>query len=159
MNNLHKSLILFLLLALASYPVTTVDSIRESETRTIEVEVKGEVGTPGIYTVDAYSTVNDLIGQLQLTDEADLSNVNTTVILKNHDVVVIPEKNSSVLQVSINYGTKEELMMISGIGKVTAQNIIDYRNEHGLFQSIDDLIKVKGIGEKTLAKSREFLIL
>ena len=150
-------MILFLLLALASYPVTTVDSIRESETRTIEVEVKGEVGTPGIYTVDAYSTVNDLIGQLQLTDEADLSNVNTTVILKNHDVVVIPEKNSSVLQVSINYGTKEELMMISGIGKVTAQNIIDYRNEHGLFQSIDDLIKVKGIGEKTLAKIREFL--
>ena len=152
-------MILFLLLVAASYPVTSLDSIRESETRTIEVEVKGEVNDPGIYTVEAYSTVSDILKQLQLTEEADLSNVNTTSVLKNHDVLVIPEKSTSVLQVSVNSGTKEELMMISGIGKVTAQNIIDYRNQHGLFQSIDDLIKVKGIGEKTLAKIREFLTL
>lgn len=56
--------------------------------------------------------------------------------------------------ININTATRRELQKLSGIGEVTAQAVIDYRNEHGLFESVDELINVKGIGEKTLEKIR-----
>lgn len=56
--------------------------------------------------------------------------------------------------INVNTATAEELMMLNGIGEVKAQAIIDYREEHGRFSNVDELINVKGIGEKTLEKIR-----
>ena len=61
--------------------------------------------------------------------------------------------------VSINTADIDELTLVPNIGKVTAENIIAYRNQNGMFQSIDDLVKVKGIGAKTLEKIRKYLTL
>lgn len=55
--------------------------------------------------------------------------------------------------VNINTANLTELCSLSGIGPVKAQAIIDYRKEHGPFQTPEDLIKVKGIGQKTLEKN------
>src|SRR5699024_12149842 len=49
-------------------------------------------------------------------------------------------------KININQATKEEIETLSGIGPAKAQAIIDYREEHGLFQSIEDLQEVSGIG-------------
>lgn len=56
--------------------------------------------------------------------------------------------------IDINTATVDELQALNGIGPVLAQRIVDYRTEHGPFTSIDDLLKVKGIGEATLNKFR-----
>lgn len=56
--------------------------------------------------------------------------------------------------ININTATSHELQRLNGIGEVKAQAIIDYREQHGGFSSVDDLINVKGIGEKTLEKIR-----
>ncbi len=53
-------------------------------------------------------------------------------------------------KVNINTATKEQLMTLSGIGEVLAQNVIDYSAEHGPFQKIADLLLVEGIGEHRL---------
>lgn len=60
-------------------------------------------------------------------------------------------------KVNINTSTKEVLTSLSGIGDAKAQNIIDYRNENGLFKSIEDLKNVSGISEKLFEQIKEFI--
>ena len=56
---------------------------------------------------------------------------------------------------NINTAESDELQTLKGVGPVTAQRIIDYRNQIGRFDNVDQLLEVKGIGEKTLAKFRD----
>ena len=58
--------------------------------------------------------------------------------------------------VNINTANLTQLMALPGIGEVIGQRIIDYRNAHGPFQSLDELINVKGIGEKRLADLKPY---
>ena len=57
-------------------------------------------------------------------------------------------------RVNINTADITELCKIKGIGKATAKKIIEYRTEHGEFQSVNDLLYIKGIGKKNLDKFR-----
>ncbi len=70
----------------------------------------------------------------------------------------IPEETERTLPsgpVDINTATAEQLQELMGIGPVLAQAIVDYRTEHGPFQSVDELLEVSGIGEAKLANIRD----
>lgn len=69
----------------------------------------------------------------------------------------ITESTSTTSKVSINTATIEELQTLPGIGQAKAQDIIDYRNENGPFNSIEDLTKVSGIGESVFAKIKDYI--
>jgi len=71
----------------------------------------------------------------------------------------ITDTEKSTTKVSINKATLEELMTINGIGETKAKEIITYREQNGPFQAIEDLTKVPGIGENTLAKIKEDITL
>ncbi len=74
----------------------------------------------------------------------------------NHTKKISQEKKADTeydrraTSVNLNTAGVEELTTIKGIGKATAEKIVNYRNEHGKFKSTKDLINVKGIGTKKL---------
>ena len=57
----------------------------------------------------------------------------------------------------MNTAGLEELEGLPGIGRVKAQAILDYRSAHGAFRSVEELLNVDGIGEKLLAKIRDYV--
>ncbi len=148
--------ILFLIL-LYLLPMSYLN-IAQIDNQKISVAIQGAVEEDTILKLPRYSTINDALDQIELDKDADTSSLNRLTILKDGDVIVIPslEKSSKV---SINYATKEELMEVKGIGEEKAQKIIDYRQEHGLYQALEDLMNIPGIKQKTFDSLKDYLTL
>ncbi len=62
-------------------------------------------------------------------------------------------------RININNASTKELQGLPGVGKVTAERIIEYRAEKGAFTSPEQLLKVKGVGKKTLEQIRDLITL
>lgn len=143
----------------------------------IVVDIKGAVKVPKEYELNAGSRVRDLIEIAGgLTSEADEEKIYFSRILEDEQCIKIYKIGEEVLdseieaegqqekgtatvdsngKININKATVDELMTIPGIGQVKAQSIVDYRNENGKFNSIDELTNITGIGVKTLEKLRD----
>ncbi|MHC1720791.1 MAG: helix-hairpin-helix domain-containing protein [Clostridiaceae bacterium] len=139
--------------------------MKNGDVKTIMVYVNGEVKKPGVYNLKSGSRIGDLIASAGgFTEKADIKRVNLAKKLRDEDYIFIDSSDGSAITavsgindgiVNINTATKEELMTLPGVGEVTAQKIIDYREKNGDFSRIDDLTKVDRIGEKTLAKFKD----
>ena len=145
------------LTTIGRYKPVSLDLVQPSAMR---VEVKGEVQKPGVYTVKWKANVKEILEVAGgKTAEADLSGISLVRICKPNDVIVIPEKEKiEIKKVSINSGTREQLMSLPRIGPSMAEKIIEYRKEH-TFQTLEDLMEVKGIGPKMFEKLKEFICL
>ena len=60
-------------------------------------------------------------------------------------------------KININTATAEQLIELNGIGEVKANAIIEYRNNYGNFTSLEEIMNVKGIGEKTFEKIKDYI--
>ena len=94
--------------------------------------------------------------------------VSDEIIAVNHESIEEIDEQTEIkkeeitgTQITININTagKDELVLLPNVGPVTAERIIRYREDYGLFDSIDDLTRVKGIGPKTLEKLKDFVTL
>ena len=65
--------------------------------------------------------------------------------------------NSSGGKIDINHATAVELQQLKGVGEVVSQRIVAYRDEKGSFKRIEDIKKVKGIGEKVFEKIKDLI--
>ena len=133
-------------------------SLADYQKEFITVFVQGEVIEEKKLTLDKYSTIEDVLDFVELTEEADLSSLNVLMYVKDQDVITIP-KIQIFEKVSINTATIDELMTIPGIGKVKAEKIISYREVNGLFQTIEDIMKIEGIKEKSFERLKEYICL
>ena len=142
-------------------------TIKEKEvTNKIYVSIKGEVVNPNVYYVDEDITVKDLIFLAGgLTQEANAGNINFNQVLVLGSVVIIPGvivddyqpiENHSDL-VNINTASLDELQTLKGIGEILGQRIIDYRNEYGFFQAIEDIQFVSGIKSSIYEDIKKFI--
>lgn len=145
----------------------------QKNTEVLYVYICGEVINPGVYEMNRQERVCTLIQRAGgLTEHADLKAVNQAQLLEDGQMVYIPsteeahglpvdvtEGSSGSEQtegkINLNSASREQLMTLPGIGEGKAGNIISYREEHGKFQSIEDLMKVDGIKEGTYEKLKD----
>lgn len=150
------NLFLFLLIGLLFFSNNSDLDFLNMVNKTIEVNVKGNAVKDEIYTLEKGSTVSDLLKMINVSDDVDLSCLNLTMILKNNDVVILDRKVQKE-KISINTASLLELMEIPYVGKKTALMIIDYRNTHGSFKSLEEIMEIKGIGLKKFEKMKEYI--
>lgn len=142
--------------------------------RTIVVQVLGPVRKPGVITVPEGTRVNEAIARCGgLTSAAEPGQLNLAAILHDADQVVIGTRSnpgSSVRNgsqsvapegsapesagqpVDLNSATAEQLDQIPGVGPITAQKILAWRDQHGRFSAVAELREIDGIGAKTFAR-------
>lgn len=136
---------------------------REEEKQTIFVNVCGAVEKEGVYELPSGSRVYQAIEAAGgFTEEAVYTSLNQAELLKDEALVYVPtEKEYQEAQtvsdgkVNLNTASKEELMTVNGIGASRAESIIQYREEHGKFQNIEDIQKVDGIKEGLFNKIKD----
>ena len=140
--------------------------------KTILIHVAGKVKRPDVYPLLAGSRVSDAIKAAGGANKGvDLGDINLARVLIDGEQVYVgyvAKANSSSSKssksrftgvININRGTKAEFDSLTGIGPVIASRIINYRNTNGPFLALDDLLKVSGIGSKTLERIRPRLSL
>lgn len=148
-----------------------LDDLEDSST--IYVYVCGAVNSPGVYELEDGARIYEaIICAGGLRDDAEKNYVNQAQILSDGEQIYIPTEEEasqehlisgtekiSVIgadgKVDINTATKEELMTLSGIGESRAESILAYRQAHGEFQNIEELMKVDGIKEGIFQKIKD----
>jgi competence protein ComEA len=134
------------------------------------VDVTGAVQRPGVYRLPAGARVEDALGRAGgVTAKAELEAINRAARLADGQQVVVPERvpggagvvavgaGSEEGPISLGTATVEELDTIDGIGPVTAEKIVEYRDQHGGLASVDQLDQVSGIGPATMESLRSRL--
>ena len=135
----------------------------------IAVDVKGAVVAPGMYYLTMGSRVSDAVEKAGgLADNAARDQINLSALLKDGQEIFVPfralEENTSDSGkvgnqlIDINTATVEELDTLKGIGPAIGQRIVDYREKHGKFQTIEDIKKVQGIGDKIFDDIKDFIV-
>jgi competence protein ComEA len=143
----------------------------DGRTESVVVHVAGAVRRPGVYRMRANARVDDAVGRAGgATRRADLSQVNLAAQVEDGRQVLVPAQVRAAaaggaapagtpatpgVPLNINTATLEQLDELDGIGPTTAQHILDYREEHGGFGSVEELGEVPGIGDVRLASLRE----
>jgi competence protein ComEA len=137
------------------------DSFQSSDagTRDVVVHVAGEVQKPGVYRMPAGSRVADAVERAGgMTRAGDEDAINLAARLSDGQQIVVPSSApgggattaAADGPISLGSATVEQLDTIEGIGPVTAQNILDYRDEHGGFSSVEEIDQIPGIGPATM---------
>lgn len=155
------------------------ESSSKASTETeVYVDIDGAVASPGVYRLKDGVRVSQAIDAAGgLTPEADVTGLNRASKVTDGQKIYVPtvgeqqaasatggaEGGAATVSgagassglVNINTASAAELQTLSGIGPSMAQSIIDERTQNGAFASVDDLMRVSGIGEKKLAKIKD----
>lgn len=148
---------------------TEVPNTEQAAVKTAEdiyVYVCGHVKQPGVYKLTGDSRVYDALemaggvledGRAEVLNQAEYMTDGQTIYVPSLDEDVDDKSPDSKEdgRLNINTATKEELMTLPGIGESKAISIIQYREEHGTFQSIEELMEIPGIKKGVFNKISE----
>jgi competence protein ComEA len=142
--------------------------------RAVVVDVTGAVRRPGLYRLPDGSRVADALARAGgVTPRAQVELVNLAARISDGEQVLVPRRGAPAAAagagrgggggaaaagpVHLNSATLEQLDSLPGVGPVTAQKILDFRQEHGAFGSVDELDAIPGIGPARLEQLRELV--
>ena len=130
--------------------------------------IEGEVNKPGTYVLSDGITMGELIqagggltntaDDLAFFDSATLKAGNTYDIASKYDATDICN-NSPIVKVNINSDPADTLTSVNGITSSIASSIVSYRTSNGVFQTVEQLMEVYGIGNATYRKIRNYVTL
>lgn len=139
----------------------------------IKVHVVGAVKTPGVYQLPADGRVDDAVRAAGgASDAADLEALNLATPLRDGQQLAIPRRAevAAALPVSLkptpvkspgklnlNDASREELEALPGIGPVTAQKLLEYRQRQGRFVSVEELRDAKLVNASTYERIKEMV--
>ncbi len=136
----------------------------------VVVHVAGAVLRPGVYRMRAGARVDDAVRRAGgARRRADLTQVNLAQKVEDGRQIIVPARAPPVTAaaggvatsvtpagpINLNTATLEQLDALQGIGPVTAQQILDYREAHGGYGNVEELDQVPGIGEATMTSLRD----
>ena len=153
------------------------DGSSKNEEALVCIYVCGAVEKPGVYELPEGSRVCDAFAAAGgLTEDACSAYWNQASVLKDGEMLYVPTidevESGTILgqdeekednydgnskKININKASLEELMTIPGIGQAKAAAIIKYRQEHGVFSSIEEVKNVEGIKEGVYSKMKEYI--
>lgn len=158
----------------------TSQIIGSGEEEKIFVYAIGAVNKPGVIEVSVDSRLYEVIELAGgLAENADQTAINLAKTVVDEEKIIIPYKEESSTKkenqkinqlftethsnnfgkININTAGVEELQMLSGIGKSTAEKIVNYRNENGKFEKIEDIKNVSGIGDSKFNSIKDKIII
>lgn len=163
--------------------IMQISKVETSLNDKVTIYISGEVKNPGVVELkydDRLGDGVDLCGGL--TKDANLNGINLAMKIKDEGHYIIPkvgeETKDTVVndneyrnenntlnepesnndnKININTADLSELDSLPGFGQVTAQKIIEYRQEHTKFNSIEELMNIKGIGEKKFNNVKDYI--
>jgi competence protein ComEA len=161
--------------AATTAPADTGNALRVEQRAQLVVHVVGAVRAPGLYRVPYGARVADAVARAGgASRRANLTLVNLAAPVSDGQQIVVPQRAPPVAAgggaggstsgtsaaagpVHLNSATVEQLDALPGVGPVTAEKIVAFRNEHGAFSSVDDLDAIPGIGPARLEQLRELV--
>jgi competence protein ComEA len=124
------------------------------------VSILGAVKNPGTYTMERGDKLSALIAKAGgLSDNADSSTYNLDVSVENGATYYIAYKSDTSDKISINTATIAMLDTLPGIGNVIASRIVSYRNSKGLFEALEEIKNVSGIGDALFEQIKDSICL
>jgi competence protein ComEA len=128
----------------------------------ITVYITGAVATPGVYNLPQDSRLEAAVEAAGgFLEGAEQNSINLAKLLVDGEQINVPgvvdTSHVNAGRVNINTATLTELAALPGIGPTAAQAIIDYRLEHGPFQSVQDIQNVPGIGPATYDGIKDYI--
>jgi competence protein ComEA len=148
-------------------PVRVATPVGHPAAPRLFVNVVGAVRRPGLYTLKDGSRVADAVIRAGgPTPKAQIELLNLAARIADGEQIVVPRRglatrgasasgaSAATGPVHLNSATLEQLDALPGVGPVTAQKILDYRQQHGAFGSVDELDAIAGIGPARLEQLR-----
>ena len=176
---LRRSLLILLVMAFSAMGVAAYMLVKEDDEAAVRpldagtaveervtVYVTGAVRRPGVVTLAAGRVEQAVEACGGATPDADLAKLNLAMPLKDGQHIIVPgaltEEEAATMAaakpdglVHINMADEKALEALPGIGPVMAKRIVEYRQENGPFSSVEDLKKVRGIGEVKFSRLKE----